>query len=224
MATQLLELPPQGEASAFLGTPRGFSGTVRAVTHRVVAVDHEDGSHLAKRAASCLLAPEVGDSVLCGVADGSVYVLAVLERASSEREQAIEVDGDLCVRSREGSVRIEAGEGEVELRAGTTARVAAPEVAVAADKGSWVGRELRLLGEHLSLSAVRISQESEYAERIAHSLKERFGKSYRDVEEEHVRADSLTHSVRHLLRTHAETVVTTAKKLIKLDGDQIHLG
>jgi hypothetical protein len=98
-------------------------------------------------------------------------------------------------------------------------------MALVAEESTWVGRELRMIGEQLTLDATRIRQVSTFAERVADSVKETFGRSYRDVEEgEHVRAGSVTFSLRHMLRCHAETAVVTAKKLIKLDGDQIHLG
>ena len=200
-----------------------FPATVQAVTDRIVRVDVESGPRLARRAPSCLLAPEVDDVVLCTAVGDKTYVLAVLERETAAR--ALEVEGDLTLRSRTGSVCIEAEEGDIELCARETARVSGKVVTLAGDEGRWAARELRLLGEHLSLSATRIVQESTFAERIAGALKERFNTTRRDVEEgEHVTAGSVKLSVRNLLRMHADTAITTAKKLIKLDGDQIHLG
>jgi hypothetical protein len=177
---------------------------------------------MARRAASCLLAPRAADTVLCAEVEGTLYVLAVLERDGAATE--IEVEGDLALRSRGGSVRVDAPE-DVELSAGRAARLRGRAMALVAEEASWVGRELRMLGEQLTLDASRIRQVSTFAERVADSVKETFGRSYRDVEEaEHVRAGSLTYSLRHLLRYHADTAVMTAKQLIKLDGDQIHLG
>jgi len=206
------------------GDPTGavFGATVRAVTDRVIAVERAGERTMARRAASCLLAPRAGDVVLCAEVDAAAYVLAVLERDAEGTE--LEVDGELAIRSRAGSVRVGAA-GDVELSADRAVRLRGKAMALVSEEGSWVGRELRLLGEQLTLDAARIRQVSTFAERVASSLKERFGRTYRDVEDhEHVRAGSVTYSLRHLLRYHADTAVMTAKKLIKLDGDQIHLG
>ncbi|HJL15503.1 MAG TPA: DUF3540 domain-containing protein [Sandaracinaceae bacterium LLY-WYZ-13_1] len=203
-------------------TPRVFGATVRAVTDRVIAVERGDETAVARRAASCLLAPRHGDRVLCAEVEGVAYVLAVLERDAEGTE--VEVEGDLAIRSTAGSVEVDAA-GDLELGAGRGARLRAQAMEIAAEDGRWVGRELRLLGEQLTLGATRIRQVSSFAERVADSLKETFGRSYRDVEDgEHVRAGSVTYSLRHMLRYHAETAVMSAKKLIKLDGEQIHLG
>ncbi|HJL16981.1 MAG TPA: DUF3540 domain-containing protein [Sandaracinaceae bacterium LLY-WYZ-13_1] len=199
-----------------------FGAAVRAVTDRVIAVERAGEVTMARRAASCLLAPRAGDVVLCAKVDGAAYVLAVLERDAEGTE--LEVDGELAFRSHAGSIRMDAAE-DVELRSGRALRLRSQAMAFVAEQGSWVGRELRLVGERLTLDAQRIRQVSTFAERVADSLEERFGRTYRDVEDaEHVRAGSITYSIRHLLRHHASTAVMTAKKLIKLDGDQIHLG
>lgn len=205
-----------------LPTGAVFSGAVRAVTDRIIAVERAGETVMARRATSCLLAPRARDLVLCAHVDDAVYVLSVLERDAEETE--LEVHGDLRIRSRTGSVRVDAAE-DAELGASRAVRLRGKVMAMVAEEGSWVGRDLRLLGEQLTLDASRIRQVSTFAERVAASLKETFGRTYRDVEDsEHVRAGSMTYSLRHLLRYHADTAVMTAKKLIKLDGDQIHLG
>lgn len=197
-------------------------GRVTAVLGESLAVTHADGATVARRAASCLLAPQPGDVVLVARVEGRAYVLAVLEREGAER--AIDVDGDLVVRSRAGSVRVR-GEQEVSLRAGGRLVATGQTVALAAETASWVAERLQLIAESLSTEAVRMHQAASFSERVIESAKETLGSSYRHVREaEHVQAESLTFSLRKLFRTHAETAVITAKKLAKIDADQIHLG
>jgi hypothetical protein len=214
---------PLAARRADVGSETLLRGTVRAVTGRVIAVERDGMTCMARRAASCLIAPRAGDVVLYAEVDGATYVLAVLERDDPATE--LDVEGDLTLCSRGGSIRVDAMEGDLELSAAHTARLRGKVMALVAEESTWVGRELRMLGEQLTLDATRIRQVSTFAERVADSVKETFGRSYRDVAEgEHVRAGSVTFSLRHMLRCHAETAVVTAKKLIKLDGDQIHLG
>lgn len=222
MATEHLIDPSTLDPEALVLRGEIYSGVVTTVVDDDVAVSHEGRSTLARRAASCLLAPLAGDTVLVARAGGRAYVLAVLERESSER--AVEVEGDLHLRSRHGAVTIEA-ERALRLRTPGTLGVAGKTLTLAAEQASWVAGQIRVLSEHLALESTRIRQVASFSEVVAESIKETLGRSYRTIREsEHVDAGSLTLSVRNMLRSHADTAIVTAKKLIKLDGDQIHLG
>lgn len=222
MATEHLIDPSTLDAEALTVRGELFCGVVTAVLDGDVAVTHEGRATLARRAASCLLSPLAGDVVLVARTSAGTYVLAVLDRDSSER--AIEVDGDLALRSRRGAVTVEA-ERELRLRTRGSLGAAAKTLTLAAEQASWVAASVRVLSEHLTLESSRIKQVASFAEVVVDSVKETLGRSSRTIREsEHVDAGSMTLSVRNLLRSHADTAIATARKLIKLDGDQIHLG
>ncbi len=221
MATEHLIDPSTLDPEALALRGELYTGTVSAVIDGDVVVAHEGRSTLARPATSCLLAPAAHDLVLVARAGGRAYVLAVLARESSER--SIELEGDLRVRAR-GAVTIDA-ERELRLRTPGSLGLAGKTMTLAAEQASWVASQLRLLSEHLALESTRIRQVAALSEVVVESVKETLGSSYRTIREgEHVDAGSLTLSVRKMLRSHAETAIHTAKKLIKLDGDQIHLG
>lgn len=204
MATQHLIDPSRLSTEVLSGYTA--SGVVSTVIGDDVVVLHEGASSLARRAASCLLVPREGDRVLLATVERRLFVLAILERSAGE--STIEVEGDLHVRSRSGAVTI----------AGRT-------LTLAAQHASWVAESASILAEHLSLDATRLRHVSSFSERIAESVKETFGRSYREIREaEHVNAGTLTFSLRGVLRAHAETAIVTAKKLVKLNADQVHLG
>lgn len=220
MATEnLIPLPPMEPEELEPGS--GLQpGVVRARVDGGLLVSHERGSTWAKRAASCLLAPKVGDSVLLAVLPAGAFVLAVLEREGGDRELVVE--GELRLVAARVSVE---AEDELTLRSRGASRLLGETLTLAAKEATWVGQQLRVLGEQLTLDATRIKQVSSYAEVVAESASERLGRSYRDIREsEHVKAGALTFSLRRTLRFHADTAVLTAKRLVKLGADQIHLG
>ena len=98
---------------------------VRAETNGLFALEHADGTVLAKRAAGCLLKPEQGDLVLWW-SDGrdAAYVLTVLERLP-DLPALLSVEGDLTLNSEKGSVSIN-GAGRVELNSGREVRLTGP--------------------------------------------------------------------------------------------------
>ncbi|MCZ7684357.1 MAG: DUF3540 domain-containing protein [Sandaracinaceae bacterium] len=222
MATEHLIDPSTLDPEALALRGEIYTGRVGALLDGELAVVHEGRSTLARRAASCLLAPAAGDTVLVARTGGRAYVLAVLERESDER--AIEVEGDLHLRSRGGAVTIEAEDDPPApgaRRAGDRGPNAHPR-GRAGELGR--GQRARPLRAPL-LESTRMKQVASLSEVVVESVKETLGRAYRSIREgEHVEAGSMTLSVKNLLRSHADTAIVTADKLVKLDGDQIHLG
>ncbi len=222
MATEHLIDPLSLDAQALALGPANEWGTVTSVLGADVVVSRDGRSCLAKRAASCLLAPEAGDVVLLARTGDRLFVLAVLERTSEHRE--IEVDGDLALRSKNGTVTIEGAEA-VRLRTGGAVSLTGKTLTLAAQHASWASEHLRVLADNLALEATRIREAATFKESVLDSVKETLGRSYRHIEDaEHVNARTMTFSLRETLRCHAETAIHTAKKLVKLNADQIHLG
>lgn len=204
-------LPPCGEIDW---------GVVSAVVDRDLVVVHQGRSSLARRAASCLLAPRPGDTVLLARLASRTFALAVLEQHDDDRELA--VDGDLRLRAR-GAVTIEAGE-DVRVR-GRGLSLAGKTLSVAAERASWMAEHLELFATQLALESTRMRQVASFSEVVFESVKETLGRSYREIAEgEHIKAGTLTFSLRGMLRAHADTALVTAKKLVKMSADQIHLG
>jgi hypothetical protein len=226
MATQHVIDPRTLDSEALAVRGEVFSGVVTTVlgdgVRSDVMVEHDGGASLARRAASCLLVPMARDRVLLARVEGQAFVLAVLEREEGTAHE-LAIPADLHVRAR-GSIRLEAGE-DLRLRGANALSVAAKTLAIAAERSSWVSEHVQVLAQHLALDADRLRQVATFSERIAESAKETLGSSFREIREaEHVTGGTVTMSLRGMLRAHAEAAVVTAKKLVKLNGDQIHLG
>ena len=110
----------EGEAAAVEPGPSP-SETVRQLVGRVLGsaagvfeTESDEGPVEARRAASCLIEPEVGDRVLLArLPDGGVFVLSVLER---ESESAARVTSPTAIQTIERccmTQRTIAAEGEL---------------------------------------------------------------------------------------------------------------
>ena len=220
MATEHLIDPSTLDPEALALRGEIYWGVVSAVVDGDLIVAHQGRSSLARRAASCLVAPRPGDSVLLARVTSHIFALAVLEQGSGERELAI--DGDLTLRAG-GTVTIEAGQ-EVRVR-GRGLSLAGKTLSLAAERASWAAEHLELFATQLTLESTRMRQVASFSEVVVESVKETLGRSYREIAEgEHVKAGTLTFALRGMLRAHADTALVTAKKLVKMSADQIHLG
>ena len=64
--------------------PQLILARVAGVLQDAILVDMAGQSHAARQAASCLLSPETGDTVLCSLSRLGVHVLHVLERDATD--------------------------------------------------------------------------------------------------------------------------------------------
>ncbi|MFO0758395.1 MAG: DUF3540 domain-containing protein [Byssovorax sp.] len=179
----------------------------------------------AARAVSCLVAPRPGDKVLAAVEEnGAAFVLAVLERAVEGETIAIEAEGDLSLRSRDGRVTV-GGAAGVDLVSGGDVTVAAEEVRLRAAAATLVIDSMHLLGKAARAEIAKIAVVATSAESVIDRLTQRVKRAYRFVEErEQVRAGALDMAAEKAVTVTAENAVITTKELVKIDGGQIQLG
>src|SRR6185503_3484680 len=133
------------EIGRVTGTREGGSFGVRT----------EAGEYRAKRAVSCLLEPEVGDTVaLLTTQAGVCYVTAVLEREAGATGRIV-VDGDLEIQLPAGQFTVAAQES-VNLLAAKEVSVVAGALRVNAREGNLVIERLALLGSIASAELEKI--------------------------------------------------------------------
>ncbi len=198
-------------------------GTVVAVGD-ALEIASSSGSYSARRAASCLLAPEVGDQVLVAFIPGHPsYVLAVLERDPSAPAR-VNVDGDLAIHAAGGRVSITSSEG-LDLLTEGEATVVAKGLNVHATRGNVVLDQLAFLGSAVVAEMGKAKLVTAALETIADRVVMRAKRAYRFVEElDHLRAERLDYVANSTLSLRGENTVVTAEQLVKLDGEQIHVG
>lgn len=194
--------------------------TIRSVGERLVA-ETQTARHTAERAVSCLVAPRVGDRVMLAVTeDGRAWVLAVLDREGDGVTLA--VDGDLEIQPT-GRLRLSAARG-VEL--------ASQALSLLANKLQIKALQTDVLVEHLGIVGRSVESEIERVKSVAgtfDAVMDRFtqkvARSYRTVTElDQLRAERIDHSAEKTMSLRAKDAVMTAERLVKVDGEQIHMG
>jgi hypothetical protein len=203
--------------------PVHLIGTVTGEEEGWFTVDCDGRGWRCRRAASCLLAPAAGDSVLISGPDAErVFLIAVIEQLDAAVTR-IETAGDLLIASRGGSVALEgaavrlAGTGAVDVQADAFAlrarsgRCGIGRLEYAGEEVAGTVGVLRLVGRVCETVVDRLTQLSRNVLRLTE-------------ETEQVRAGTLDCEADKSLRMHAPYTVVTGGELVKMDAKQIHVG
>ncbi|MGJ3704931.1 DUF3540 domain-containing protein [Variovorax sp. AFSI2.2] len=185
-----------------------------------------DGHHplRCQRAASCLLVPAPGDTVMvAGPNDEALYVIAVVAQAD-KRQATLAVDGDLHLQSKRGGIAIRSA-GVLELQSDTSMATSAPQWKLTAERGQCNVSELDYQGAELRFSVLVTRFLGRACEVVLDRLHLFTRSSFRITEEaEHVRAGHIDIQASQTLRLHAKNTLVTSKELVKVDAEQIHMG
>lgn len=187
-------------------------------------VECEDGTWQCRRAASCLLQPELGDTVLIAGPDRyRVYLIAVVEQADSTQAR-IQTSGDLSFATPNGGVRIESA-GTIRLQGAADVELQGRRFALTADEADCKVGTLRWLGSAAEVMASNIRVVGRLCESVMDRLVHISRSSFRMVEQtEQLRCGQLDYEANDLARIHATQTVVTARAVVKVDGQQIHMG
>jgi uncharacterized protein involved in type VI secretion and phage assembly len=193
-------------------------------TGDALEVASPNGRYHARRAESCLLAPEVGDEVLVAFIPGRTpYVLAVLER-DARAPARLEVEGDLALHAKKGRVSVASARG-LDFATEGDANLVASELRVHAGRGTVALAQLAYVGEAIVAEVTRGTLVAKTLETLADRAIQRLKRAYRFVDElDQLRAQRVDLVAESTLSLRAENALVTAEKLVKLDGDQIHVG
>lgn len=177
-----------------------------------------------RRAASCLLLPEPGDTVMvAGPHDDALYLIAVVAQADSS-QTTLAVDGDLRLQSRHGGIAIR-GAGAIELQSDTAVASRSPQWTLAAERAQCTVSELDYQGAEVRFSVLVSRFVGRACEVVLDRLHLLTRSSFRITEEvEQVRAGQIDMQASRTLRLHAKNTLVTSKELVKVDAEQIHMG
>lgn len=154
---------------------------------------------MATRAASCLLAPRLGDTVLCMILDGQAVILSVIDRLEPELPSVIDCLEPLEIRSSEInflSQKIEIEAEQLNINVGVMRRI----VDRLDDVIQYLSASVETIFTHAKRSIKRVDELDET----------RAG---------HLRLESPA-----LVEVHGAVTAVSGEELIKLQGKQIHMG
>ena len=169
-------------------------------------VESEGRGWHCRRAASCVIAPQAGDTALIASVGNQLWLLTVLERANPQSAE-LSVPGDLHIRSA----------GELTL--------SGEALCVSAQQGDCHISEMKYSGDKLSawVSLSRIvGKRAESVWQTVTQISHNLLRTTRQTEQ--VRAGQLDMKAEDYARLHAHNTVITSKAITKVDSEQIHMG
>jgi hypothetical protein len=199
-------------------------GFVTGRDDRGAFIDCEYGIVYARRAASCLIEPAVGDSVLvAGDLEGDIFVIAVLEQKDASATK-ITVEGDLHLGVPKGRFSVVSAQGVDLVSAGDIA-MTSTELAVHSDKARVFFDQLSYVGRKVLAQAGAFKFVGEMFDTIAGRISQKVKRSYKIVEEiDQVRSNQIDYRAEKNMNLKGQNALVTADELVKIEGDQIHLG
>lgn len=179
-------------------------------------VQYSSQGRVCRQATSCLVMPNIGDTVLVADAGQQFWVIAVLERADPSTVTRLNVVGDLQIETPSGSLILHSTK-QVKISSDTLA-IQAQSADCNIDKMAYRGNEFSGF-----ISLVRLI--GKRYESLWHSIVQTSHTLFRRVRQiEHVRAGQLDLQAEDYARLHARNLIITSKNITKLDSEQIHLG
>lgn len=178
----------------------------------------------ARRAASCLLTPCIGDEVLISGPDASrVYLIAVVEQAEPARAE-LEIAGETVLRAGCGDLTLRAP-GALRLHGAAQVEVDTPSLSLSTEAANFAARTMTYIGHEVAATVGSTRLVGKLYEAVMDRLAMMSRITFRAVEEvEHVRAGSIDYRADKSARVHGAYTMVTADKLVKLDAKQIHMG
>ncbi|MDQ5987985.1 MAG: hypothetical protein CSYNP_03735 [Syntrophus sp. SKADARSKE-3] len=199
-------------------------GTVVASKKDRLLVRNDMGVYRARRAVSCLVDPVIGDLVLFCTADhGSGYILAVLERKEGVAA-TVSFAGDLNLRLDGGGLGLDIRDG-VAITSPHKISMISAALDIQTVTADFTIQQTLLTGNIFQASLKKVKLFAGCLDSLLDRVHQRVKRSYRFVEEtDSVRAENIDHRAEKLLNLRGKNAVINARELVKLDGEQIHVG
>lgn len=176
----------------------------------------------ARRATSCLVRPEAGDTAIVARTDEGLFVLSILSRDSSTT--TLVADGDLAVHVTNGRFSVASKDG-IDLATPARVGIAAGELALHARAARLAAEEIVVLGAKAIVEVVDTRLKGTLLDGVFERVSQRVKRSFRTVEEtDTVRAKDIDYKAESTVNLRSQNMVMTSKELIKADAEQIHFG
>jgi len=184
----------------------------------LLCVETSLGRYTALKAASCLVRPRQGDSVLTVFdAEGNCFILSVLRQdQTSGRANEIIMEGDASLHVRRGGLTISADD-EVS--------VVSDRLSMAARTGHAVFGDCSFLGQSLFAEFGTIKTIAGKVENIFQQLTEKLIDAFRFVKDhEEIQTGSTRYLVDTNLTMHSKNAMHVAEEIVTINAGQVHLG
>lgn len=203
--------------------PVQLTGTVKQIDANLITVNCDGADWQCPQALSCLIEPQIGDEVLISGPDRNrVYLIAVISR-SSHAAVSLQVQGDLAISSKTGTVSVHSATGTL-IGSDTALELHAPRFEQTNDTAKITIEQMQYAGHTVEATVGRTTFFSNVIALMADRINSVARLCFRHVKEvDHVRAQSIDYEAEKLTRVHGGYTTLTAQDVMKINGDQIHM-
>jgi hypothetical protein len=201
-----------------------FSGNVKSILENKYLIADEYGRVTrAEKAASCLLAPQIGDFVLAANVGEKSFLVAVLEKQNAATS-SISLDGDVNMTVPNGKLNITAKDG---MTLGTPEELSliAGRLGLSGDALLAAFQKIEVFGDAVEAGLTTVKLFSKRLESKVESAVQQFVRRHAKVEGlDSVKAGSIRQTAESIFSIRSAFSFLKADKNVKIDGKQIFMG
>lgn len=198
-------------------------GTVIAVSSNTAIVKFGGEKVKAKKAFSCIIEPEPGDSVVCcRNEDGNFYILGIMERTKTEKIN-LSFPSDTTIASQKGSINIVSND-TVSI-ASENLNFFSRKTAHKSDQATIFFKDITAVGNTFMASYKTVSLISNLINTMAKQVIDKFKGYIRHTEDnDQVKAGQITRRAKGLYSMDSKHTIMVSRESTKIDGEKILMG
>jgi len=205
---------------------RLLQGTILDVSETGCLVAFDEESLLCRRAASCLLDPEAGDIILAVVSaeNEPSFILSILERMDADTATTLTLAPDAVIRAEGGRLSVRSRTA-IDINCIGGVSLSAERFDISASEGNWLIRSLSIMGNNLDSVWKDIRNTASSIRTVCTTSLQYLGDSFRHVKNlDESSAENIRLMASDTLQHNAKFINTTAVEVVKIDGQEVHLG
>lgn len=204
-------------------SPRHLTGRVLSKEKGSWVVEMDGSETLCRQAVSCLVLPAIDDKALIALTGTEAWILAILER-SQGRSVELDVGRDMSVGSEDSSLTLSSGK-DLTMHCDGDMRLSARTTRLESGKVDVVSPVFGFLGDALEATFQKVSFIAQGLDSCFGSVRTRMRSSFREIEGvDQVRSKEIDYRADRNMTLRAENFFGKAKRLLRMDGKQIHMG
>lgn len=201
-------------STSFTAEATLYQGQIYAAESKKYGVVSPLGCFWFPVALSCLLQPEIGDTVLFSQSGQQGYILAILERKKPE----------ISVINLPHHTQINAEQG-VQINAGPLFTLKTKQALLQADQSLVQSQQLHLTGEKISSSWNTAQSKTQYQKQQIGQLTQLISERCTHItQHDELRAHSQRIIIAQHWRVRAKSADIKAQQYVAIDAEKIHLG
>lgn len=186
-------------------------------------IQAEQGVFKARKAVSCLVNPEIGDTVLCAnLSSGASSILAILERKQSQTTQ-LKFDGDVDISASQ-SIRMIAGQ-RLDAFSADKMNLDASKLTIRSTLASVIFDKLGVTGNEARHTVSKVEVLAKTLETVSETSRQVMQHSFRLVSAlDSVSAGEVLQKIKSRFTVQSRQASVLAEEDARVNGKRVHLG